>query len=87
LEVVRSKYFLVINFKIRYLIGSAQFTDPLLGLLAPPPPPFGLYTIRGPIYVEPSSLQPSPGILPPGQMMGPPVASERKFYNKKIVKK
>lgn len=59
---------------MKFFLGNAQFTDPLLSLLAPPPPPIGLYTIRGPIYVEPSSLQPPPGILPVGQMMGPPIA-------------
>lgn len=35
-------------------------------------PPANLYTIRGPIYVEPASLQP-PLFGPP--LMGPPVAS------------
>lgn len=42
-----------------------------MALLSPPPPPFGLYTIRGPIYVEPSSLQPASGVLPVSS--GPPV--------------
>lgn len=35
----------------------AQYVDPLVGLMSPAIPPPNLYTIRGPIYIEPSSLQ------------------------------
>lgn len=49
--------------------------DPLLELLSPPAP-VGLVTIRGPLYVEPSSLEPPIGmVLPsPGPLaLGPPI--------------
>lgn len=39
--------------------GSSQFVDPMVGLLTPAVPPPILYAIRGPIYVEPASLQPA----------------------------
>jgi hypothetical protein len=52
--------------------------DPLVGLLQPPQQqPQTLYTIRGPIYVEPSSLQaiqPAPTTVSLGPpVVGPPV--------------
>lgn len=63
-----------------FLTASAQLVDPLLELLSPAVPPASLYTIRGPIYVEPSSLQPpffarrdiyGPAIVGP-PIVGPP---------------
>jgi hypothetical protein len=42
-----------------FSLAFAQYYDPLVGLLQPAIPPANLYTIRGPIYVEPSSLKPS----------------------------
>lgn len=57
--------------------------DPLLALLSPPPSPLGLITIRGPLYVEPSSLEMPPGMilphpapvpLPMSPPLGPPIS-------------
>jgi hypothetical protein len=44
-------YQITVNFA-----ASSQVIDPLTGLMAPAPP--NLLIIRGPIYVEPSALQP-----------------------------
>lgn len=52
----------------------AQYIDPLVGLLAPATIPQNLYSIRGPIYVEPSSLQP-PIYATQAVAVGPPVVS------------
>ena len=56
--------------------------DPLLALLSPPPSPLGLITIRGPLYVEPSSLELPPGMIIPHPApvpitkLGPPISKE-----------
>lgn len=58
----------------------AQYIDPLVGLLAPQQPS-NMFAIRGPIYVEPASLQPplfssygpQPGYAVGPAVVGPPV--------------
>lgn len=37
--------------------GVAQYVDPMIGFLTPAISPPILYAIKGPIYVEPASLQ------------------------------
>jgi hypothetical protein len=50
--------------KKKNFAASSQIVEPLIGILAPAPP--NLLTIRGPIYVEPSALQPLYGHRVPG---------------------
>lgn len=59
----------------------AQYIDPLVGLLSPQSQP--MFTIRGPIYVEPAGLQsqllssspygPQPGYAVGPAVVGPPI--------------
>ncbi|KAG5680179.1 hypothetical protein PVAND_009704 [Polypedilum vanderplanki] len=51
--------------------SSSQMVEPLIGLLAPAPQ--NLLTIRGPVYVEPSALQPPSFMLGPPVSVGPPI--------------
>jgi hypothetical protein len=53
-----------------------QQVDPVVGMLAPSPPST-LYTIRGPIYVEPSSLQ---AYVQQGVAVAPQAPSPPSYY-------
>lgn len=67
------------------MTASGQLIDPLLDFLGPPVVPSNLYTIRGPIYVEPASLQPpyvdrkgyyGAPLLGPALPVGPPLIGQ-----------